>query len=143
MAWWIWMLLGLVLLVAELLTPGSFFIIFFGFGAFSVGVLTAFDAAGPLWLQWLLFSVLSVLSLALCRKRLVLRFKSHPRPGEVDTLVGEIAVTMQEIAAGAVGKAELRGTVWTTRNLEQNSLAAGRRCRVERVEGLTLFVRGE
>jgi membrane protein implicated in regulation of membrane protease activity len=41
MAWWIWVLGGLVLLVAEVTTPGGFFAIFFGAGAILVGVLKA------------------------------------------------------------------------------------------------------
>ena len=32
MAWWIWVLGGLVLLVAEVTTPGGFFAVFFGGG---------------------------------------------------------------------------------------------------------------
>jgi membrane protein implicated in regulation of membrane protease activity len=63
MEWWIWILLGLLLLLAELLTPGGFYIIFFGVGAVVVGVLAGFNVAGPLWFQVILFSVLSVIAL--------------------------------------------------------------------------------
>ena len=48
MEWWTWILLGLLLLLAEIVTPGGFYIIFFGVGAVVVGVLAGFDAAGPL-----------------------------------------------------------------------------------------------
>ena len=41
MAWWIWVLGGLVLLLAEVLTPGGFFVVFFGAGAILVGALKA------------------------------------------------------------------------------------------------------
>jgi membrane protein implicated in regulation of membrane protease activity len=33
MEWWIWILLGLVLLLGEIVTPGGFYILFFGVGA--------------------------------------------------------------------------------------------------------------
>jgi regulator of protease activity HflC (stomatin/prohibitin superfamily) len=33
MGWWIWIVLGLVLLLGELVTPGGFYILFFGVGA--------------------------------------------------------------------------------------------------------------
>ena len=51
---------GLLLVVAEMATAGGFYIIFFGIGAIVVGVLASFDLAGPIWMQLLLFSVISV-----------------------------------------------------------------------------------
>ena len=37
MIWWYWMLLGIVLLGAEMVTPGGFYILFFGLAALIVG----------------------------------------------------------------------------------------------------------
>ena len=47
MDWWIWILFGLLLLLVELVTPGGFYILFFGIGAVIVGILVAFESAGP------------------------------------------------------------------------------------------------
>lgn len=142
MEWWIWILLGLLLLLAELLTPGGFYIIFFGIGAVVVGVLAGFNAAGPLWFQFILFSILSVLTLWLFREKL-LQLTQGERRKNVDSLVGETAVATEEIHLNAVGKAELRGTSWNARNVGDKPLTRGQRCIVERVEGLTIFVRAE
>ena len=142
MEWWIWILLGLLLLLAELLTPGGFYIIFFGIGAVVVGVLAGFNAAGPLWFQFILFSILSVLTLWLFREKL-LQLTQGERRKNVDSLVGETAVATEEIHLNAVGKAELRGTSWNARNIGDRPLTRGQRCIVERVEGLTIFVRAE
>ena len=142
MEWWIWILLGLLLLLAELLTPGGFYIIFFGIGAVIVGVLAGFNAAGPLWFQFILFSILSVLTLWLFREKL-LQLTQGERRKNVDSLVGETAVATEEIHLNAVGKAELRGTSWNARNVGDKPLTRGQRCIVERVEGLTIFVRAE
>lgn len=142
MEWWIWILLGLLLLLAELLTPGGFYIIFFGIGAVVVGVLAGFNAAGPLWFQFILFSILSVLTLWLFRENL-LQLTQGERRKNVDSLVGETAVATEEIHLNAVGKAELRGTSWNARNVGDKPLTRGQRCIVERVEGLTIFVRAE
>jgi inner membrane protein len=101
------------------------------------------DWAGPMWLQWLLFSVISVGTLALFRRPLLRMVEPASRPHEVDSLVGETAVALDDIQAGAIGKAELRGTAWTARNVGSGALARGQRCKVERVEGLMLFVRSE
>ena len=142
MEWWIWILLGLLLLLAELLTPGGFYIIFFGIGAVIVGVLAGFNAAGPLWFQFILFSILSVLTLWLFREKL-LQLTQGERRENVDSLVGETAVATEEIHLNDVGKAELRGTSWNARNVGDKPLTRGQRCIVERVEGLTIFVRAE
>ena len=142
MEWWIWILLGLLLLLAELLTPGGFYIIFFRIGAVIVGVLAGFNAAGPLWFQFILFSILSVLTLWLFREKL-LQLTQGERRKNVDSLVGETAVATEEIHLNAVGKAELRGTSWNARNVGDKPLTRGQRCIVERVEGLTIFVRAE
>ena len=142
MEWWIWLLLGLLLLFAELVTPGGFYIIFFGIGAIVVGILARFQAAGPTWFQFILFSIVSVLSLWLFREKLLQLTRSRRSDG-VDNLVGETAVLLEDISMNGIGKAEMRGTSWNTRNVDDKPLARGQRCRVERVEGLTLFVRAE
>jgi membrane protein implicated in regulation of membrane protease activity len=59
----------------------------------------------------------------------------------VDALEGETAIVLDDLAPGAVGKAELRGTSWTAQNAGAAALSRGQRCRVVRVEGLTLFIR--
>jgi len=139
---WIWLLAGLLLLLAELLTPGGFYIVFFGVGAIVVGVLAGLKFAGPTWFQFLLFSIISVLSLWLFREKL-LRLTKARTAEPVDSLVGETAVLLEDIAPHGMGKAEMRGTAWNTRNVGDTPLARGERCKVERVEGLTLLVRAE
>jgi inner membrane protein len=142
MGWWLWVLVGFGLLVVETLTPGGFFFVFFGLGALLVGVLAALGASGPDWLQWLLFTVFSVAGIAFFRRPLMRRFNlTHGKP--VDTLVGENAVVLEEIAPGGVGKAEMRGSSWTARTAGAATLSRGQRCRVERIEGLVLWLRPE
>ena len=144
MLWWLWMLLGLALVVLEVLTPGGFFALFFGIGALLVGALDGLGMGGPDWLQWLLFSVFSIVSLLLFRGPLLARLKSWGRkPNGVDTLVGEVATLLEDLPADAIGKVELRGTAWSARHEDRQSLHKGQRCRVQRVDGLTLWIRAE
>jgi len=142
MDWWLWILLGFLLLLAELVTPGGFYILFFGLGAIAVGLLAAFESAGPTWFQFVLFSIISVLSLLFFRKKL-LELTRGPSTDRVDTYIGETAVALEDISVNGIGKTEMRGTPWNTRNLSGRPLTRGERCKVERVEGLTLFVRAE
>jgi inner membrane protein len=142
MSWWVWLLVGLGLLGFEMLTPGGFFVLFFGLGALVVGALAGLGLTEPVWLQWLLFSLLSVGSLLIFRRRLLAWLQS-PEGAAVGTLVGDVAILLDDLPPGAVGKAELRGTAWSVRHDGTETLPRGRRCRVERVDGLMLSVRPE
>jgi hypothetical protein len=142
MDWWMWMAGGLALMVLELLTPSGFFIMFFGLGALTVGVLARVGVVEAWWLEWLLFTVLSVGYLLLFRGKLQAMFQAPPlRP--VDSLVGVLAVPQDAIAPGAVGRVEVRGSTWSARNLGDVALAHGQRCTVVSVDGLLLGVKPE
>src|SRR5262252_6009890 len=98
MEWWIWIVLGCVLLVLEMATPGGFYFVFFGASALIVGVLSLVGITSTPWVEWVLFSIFAIGGTALFRRRLLARF-GVPRPptGEVDTLVGEVATTLEGI----------------------------------------------
>ena len=142
MGWWLWVLVGFGLLVVELITPGGFFMVFFGIAALLVGVLAALGVSGPDWLEWLLFTVFSVAGISFFRRPLMRRFKmTNGKP--VDNLVGESAIVLEDVAPGGVGKAEMRGASWNARTAGGAALSRGQRCRVERIEGLVLWLRPE
>jgi membrane protein implicated in regulation of membrane protease activity len=142
MPWWGWSLLGLVLLGGEVLTPGGFFLLFFGIGALVLGLAGLLGLNGPVWLQWLLFSVLSVVSLVLIRPRVMGRLQTGD-PNRRDELVGEIVHVETPIAPGQQGRGELRGSTWTVENVGDIALVPGDRCAVQRVTGLVLSIRKE
>jgi membrane protein implicated in regulation of membrane protease activity len=142
MSWWIWILIGLILVFAEVVTPGGFYLLFFGIGGLAVGLLALADLAGPAWLQVLLFSVISLCALWLFRGKLMQTFQVKAQL-PVDSFIGETAHVAGEIAVNGVGKVELRGASWSARNVGATPLSVGGRCVVEKVEGLTLLVRAE
>jgi inner membrane protein len=138
MSWWLWVLFGIALLVVEMLTPGGLFALFFGAGALATALVSLLGAPGTV--QWLAFTIVSIVLLATLRHPL--QEKLRGRPGApIDSLVGEEVVLLGEIPAGGEGKAELRGVPWSARVASGIALRAGQRCKVERVEGLTLWVR--
>jgi inner membrane protein len=139
MVWWYWVLGGIALLAFEVATPGGLFALFFGVGALCVAPLAVLGLSSTT--QWFAFSVLSLAGLATLRGTLMRRL-SRPVPVQAE-LVGEQAVVLDDLPAGGEGKAELRGTPWTARATSGAPLAKGQRCRVERVEGLTLWLRAE
>ncbi len=141
MAWWLWMVLGFLLLIAEMATPGVF-LLFFGAAALIVGLLELLGVSGPPWMQWVLFSAISIVSMLIFRKPLLARLRQ--RTGEdVDRLEAEPATAMEDIGVEKTGRVELRGSPWSAKNVGAVAIVRGQRCRVEHVEGLTLRVRAD
>jgi membrane protein implicated in regulation of membrane protease activity len=122
---------------------GGFYVIFFGIAALAIAGLHVLDWAGPVWVQLVLFSGLSVGSLLFFRGPLLTWMKLDQPGKDIDSLVGDIAVPLEDIASGAVGKAELRGTVWSARNQAAGTLARGQRCTVVEVDRLMIFLKPE
>jgi membrane protein implicated in regulation of membrane protease activity len=141
--WWHWLALGLILIALELAASGGFYIIFFGVAAVVIAALSLVGVAGPMWLQLLLFSILAIISLLFFRNPMLRWMKLDRASSDVDSLVGETAVVTQSIAAGDVGRVELRGTSWTARNRGTETLTTGRRCVVVAVDRLMLIIEPE
>lgn len=140
MAWWMWMILGLVLASAEAQIPTNFFLLAFGIGGLIVGALTGLGWLGAPWLEWLVFSVASIGALVLFQRTLS---RPHDTGRTVDDLTREPATILEDVPAGGVGRAELRGTTWSARGVDGVALARGTRCSVARVDGLTLWLKPE
>lgn len=141
MTWWMWMILGLVLAVGEAQIPTNFFLLAFGIGGLIVGVVTGLGVIETPWLEWLVFSLASVSTLLALQKTLAQ--PSHGHAHAVDDLRRETATVLEDVPANGVGRAELRGTTWSARGVDGMELTRGTRCRVHRIDGLTLWLRPE
>ena len=139
MTWWMWALLGLGLAACEMLTPGGFYFLFFGLGAVVTSALVWVGALRTPWLEWLVFTGVSLACLVPLRSRFV-RWATVPETERLDSLVGEEVVLLDDLEPGGVAKGELRGTTWTVRTAGGRALRRGERERVARVDGLTLWV---
>src|SRR5215210_7056187 len=139
MPWWIWVLAAFLLLIIEFFTTTAH-VGFFAVGAFLVAILVGLDIAGPLWFQLMLFAVSSVALLIFVRPVVVRRLGLNKTP-VVDQIAGEHAIALEDMAAETDGRAEMRGTTWSARNVGPTPVARGQKCVVDRVVGLTLYVR--
>jgi hypothetical protein len=139
MDWWVWTLIGFFFLALEFVTT-TMHSAFFAAGAFLVAVLVAFHVGGPLWAQLLTFTVFSLITLLIIRPFVVQKLKLS-QTKVVDTMIGEQAILMEDLAPAGVGKAEMRGSTWNARNVGETALRRGQRATVEHVEGLVLHVR--
>jgi membrane protein implicated in regulation of membrane protease activity len=143
MAWWSWMVLGAVLLGAELFAiDAQFYLVFLGISAALVGLASLLGIVMPEWAQWLAFGVLSLISFFTFRKSLYQKIHGGT-VGYRETLSGETITIGQDIAAGAEARIEYRGTKWTARNVGASAITSGSRAVVVKAEGLTLHVEAE
>jgi membrane protein implicated in regulation of membrane protease activity len=138
--WWHWMVLGLLLGLAELAVP-SFFIIWFGLGALLVGVILLLVPALGFIMQVLLWTLASVSMMVLWFK--VFRNASRTRSGQADEVLGEIGVLTHAVEPFARGEVRfqkplLGSDVWPC--LADEAIAAGERVKVLAVDGQLLKV---
>ena len=139
MSWWIWVLAGLLLLAVEFVSS-TMHVGLFAVGAFVVAILVGAGVDMPLWAQLLTFTSVSIVSVIFVRPLIVRKLRLDEKK-IVDTMIGEQALALDDIAPAAIGKAEMRGTTWSARNIGETGLVRGQRCVVAHVEGLQLHVR--
>ncbi len=139
MPWWIWVLFGLLLLAVEL-ASSTLHIGLFAIGAFTVALLVAFGVHMPLWAELMTFTIVSVVAIVVVRPILIRKLGLNQKK-IVDTLVGEQALALDDIEPHGIGKAEMRGTSWSARNIGETILTRGQRCTVTDIEGLVIQIR--
>ena len=139
MDWWVWVLAAFLLLIIEFFTTTAH-VGFFAVGAFLVAILVSLDAGGPLWFQLIFFATSSVVLLIFVRPIIVRKLGLNKTP-VVDSMSGAHAFALQDMGVESDGRAEMRGTTWSARNVGETPLARGQKCVVDRVVGLTLYVR--
>lgn len=141
--WIFWVLLGVILIVAETFTLG-FVLLWFGVGALLAG------AAGMLGVgllgQFIIFAVISV-ALTAASRTIFANFLS--RPGDdavkmgVDSLPGQIG-TVTTASKGALneGAVKVYGSTWTAFPEDSDTeLVEGEKVEVVRVQGSSIYVR--
>jgi membrane protein implicated in regulation of membrane protease activity len=137
--WWMWIVAGLGLMAMEAFLPAGFYLFFLGLAALGTGTVTWLGLTETLFKQGLA-TLIFMAGVVAIRKPVVNRFKLTPQTS-VDSMVGETATATETIAARGTGRVELRGTTWTARNLGDAPIPSQAKCRVERLDGLTLEVR--
>lgn len=137
--WWLWICVGLVLLLAEAVTPGGFYLFFVGVAALIAGVLAALGVDAT-WFQIALFAVLSAVFIAVFRKPLVERVRKTTRQADTPEFIGETARAVEMIAAGKEGKIELRGSTWYARNNGSVDVPENAQCTIVAREGIRMVV---
>jgi len=142
--WIIWIVLGVILLVAEIFTTG-FVMLWFGIGALVAALASLAGFGYPF--QFLIFFIVSIaLTVAsrtiftkyFVRRELEGGFKTgvEALPGKVGTVVTSSRGALNE------GAVKVFGSTWTAYPAEgEPPLEAGDRVVVERLQGASIYVR--
>ena len=141
MNWAAYLWLGLVVLflIVEGACPIHLVSIWFAAGAVVAMLLSMIGAT--LWLQITAFILVSVALLAALWP-LVRRFITPKiTQTNVDAVIGSTGlVTVAIDNVNAVGQVKLGGMEWTARSTSGNPIPTGNRVRVDRIEGVKVFV---
>jgi membrane protein implicated in regulation of membrane protease activity len=137
---WLWLIGGVVLLIAEVIAPG-FFLVFIGAAAIAAGLFTVlFDlGAGA---QFALFALYAVLAVLIGR-----RFYANASPASSNVLLNDPAkrlvgkvVTVVSAVDEHNGRVRLGDGEWSARG---GPAAVGERVRITGVDGNCLKVEAE
>ncbi len=143
MIWWGWMILGFMLLGAELFAIDvQFYFVFLGISAALIGIAELVGIDLPQWGQWVAFAVISLISFVTFRKSLYEKIKSGAI-GFKEGPCGDIIHINSDIEIGSEVRIEHRGSKWNARNIGNLKIVAGSHAKVVRVESLTLYLEAE
>ena len=138
---WLWLIGGVLLLIAELIAPG-FFLVFIGGAAIATGV-AAMLVPLSLPLQLALFAALAYLSARIGgRRAYAMKFDYSPDPflnDRVKRLLGRVVVATQPIDSNG-GRVRVGDSEWSARG---GPAQPGERVRIVDIEGNCLKVEPE
>jgi inner membrane protein len=138
---WLWLIGGVVLLIAELIAPG-FFLMFIGAAAVVTGLLALLLPIG-LALQLAAFAVLALAIVRIGgRHAYSYKYEHSTDPllnNRAARMIGEVVIAVEPVDKNG-GRVRVRDSVWSARG---GPAAAGDRVRIVDVEGNCLKVEPE
>ncbi len=138
MSYMFWLILAIVFLAIEF---GTVALISLWFAAGAIAAMIAALVGGMLWLQILVFGLVSMALLLLLRPFL----QKYVDPKKVKTnvyaMAGKQAIVTEDVDnLKATGAVKLNGVIWTARSADGNPIPAGSVVTVQSVEGVKVIV---
>jgi inner membrane protein len=135
----IWLVIGLIMLVAELLSVFLVFV-FFAVGACVTALLASVGVLSSIEMQIITFSVISLLSLMAFRKHARQLLDNRGKSFEYNEFIGETAMVIRDIPVSGEGKIYYRGAEWKAVSGHEDPILAGSKVVIVRTEGIVLVV---
>ena len=135
----LWLGLLIAFVVVEAACPIHLVSIWFAAG--SLAALVVYWLHGPLWLQVLVFLVVSGGLLAALWPFAKKFLNPHVTATNIDSVIGSIGIVTSAIDnIEAHGQVKLNGMEWTARSTTGEPIAEHTRVRVDKIEGVKVFV---
>lgn len=134
----LWLGATVILFIAEAITVNLVTV------WFALGTLAAFIAAAAgakLWLQIVLFLVVTVVTLIFTKPLVKKHLNGKLEATNADMVIGQTAVVTEDIDnLAAKGAVTCMGKVWTARSLNDEKISTGDEVTVEKIQGVKLIV---
>lgn len=142
LAWILWIVLGVILIIAEIFTFG-FVLLCFGIGALAAALGSALGFGFTL--QFLIFAIVSIALTAMSRTIFAKYFLPDDEDSikmGMDALPGQIGtVTIGSRGALQEGAVKVYGSTWTAFPIDsETTLTEGEKVEVVRVQGSSIYV---
>jgi membrane protein implicated in regulation of membrane protease activity len=134
---WLWLIGGVILLIAEVIAPG-FFLVFIGAAAIAAGLFTLLFGLGTA-AQLALFALYALLAVMIGRRFYANHVPAHDAPRVNDPsgrLLGRMATVVSDVDEHQ-GRVRLGDSEWSARG---GPAAPGERVKITGVEGNCLTV---
>ena len=133
-----WLAAMVVFIAAEAMTV-SLVSIWFAAGA--LGAIIVALLGGGLVLQVTVFLALAVALLLSLRSIVRKHFTPHVTKTNIDSIIGATGIVVTPVNnIAALGQVQINGMEWSARSSDNSHIPAGAMVRVDRVEGVKVFV---
>lgn len=134
----IWFGLTVLLLIAEAATVT---VISLWFAAGALAAMVAALLGGAIWMQILVFLVVSAAALTALRPLVRKHLTPKLTATNIDSVIGSVGIVTVSIDnIAAAGQVKLGSMEWTARSTSGASIEAGTKIRVDKIEGVKVFV---
>lgn len=106
----------------------------------SVAAMIACTAGAPIWVQILLFGLVSALLLILTRPFVKKVIKLKHVSTNADRMIGKTAIVSEKISEDFPGAVEYSGVTWTAKSENGEEIQIGEKVVIKAIEGSKLIV---
>ena len=134
----LWFALLLIFIITEAVTVNM---VSAWFAVGSLGALVTALLGGKLWLQVVVFLLVSAITLALLRPIAKKHFTPRLTRTNVDALTGKTCLCVTAIDnLASSGQVKIGDVEWTARSTSGEPIPAGEQVKIDRVEGVKVYV---
>lgn len=133
-----WLGLMIVLVIIEAMTV-SLTTIWLAAGALVACFLAFFNV--PLWIQILVFLVVSLILIIYTRPVAVKYLKVGSHKNSIDSLIGSKGFVVMDITEHTTGQVKVRGQIWTAVSKSGTTIVKDTEVVIEGIEGVKLIVK--